>query len=305
MRPGRRRRARGHGGRTALIACAFALAVSGVALASLGQTSAPSPPTRQTIVPLTPPSPHAPSRAPDAIVHTAQTAQTNRAAVYQTPPSNPPPSAQATTTQPSIPTPAPPPPPAPILGERGTTTVIGGTVKIRLKGTTQFVSLSGAAAIPNGSEIDATHGRVLITVATGQAGHTATAEVYGGVFLFHQSARAHGLTRLALSLPLTGCPPRSPRGRRHGNRRRKPPARGARHRSGATSRHLWVSEGGGHWGTNGRYVSTSVEGTRWLTLDECDRSMVHVATGTVRVRDLITNRTSVVGAGRTYTVVSR
>ncbi len=75
---------------------------------------------------------------------------------------------------------------------------------------------------------------------------------------------------------------------------------GAKHGSGPKSRHLWVSESGGGWGTNGRYVSTTVEGTRWLTVDECSPSRVTVAAGKVKVRDLVNNKTKVISAGESY-----
>lgn len=77
-------------------------------------------------------------------------------------------------------------------------------------------------------------------------------------------------------------------------------AAGVKHSSGAKSRKLWVSEGGGSWGTNGRYVSTTVEGTHWLTLDECNQSEVQVVSGKVQVHDLIHNRTKVLTAGKSY-----
>ncbi len=130
-------------------------------------------------------------------------------------------------------------------------------MRIRLKGTSAFISLSGTAGIPNGSEVDATDGHVLITAATSHTGQTASAEVYGGVFVFGQAGGARALARLALSLPLTGCPPSVPVGRPYARS-----SASAEHHSGAKSRHLWVSEGGGSWGTSGRYVSTTVEGTR-------------------------------------------
>jgi hypothetical protein len=202
---------------------------------------------------------------------------------------------QAASTQPVSPSVEEPPPP-PILGQQGDAKVIAGTVRIRLKGTNTFVSLSGSAGIPNGSEVDATDGRVLITVATGHAGPTASAEAYEGIFTFRQTSGAHALARLTLSLPLTGCPRSSPLG----HPRAKSPAKGAEHRSGSKSRHLWVSESGGSWGTSGRYVSTTVEGTRWLTLDECDRSEVEVAAGRVKVTDLVNDKTKVISAGQAY-----
>jgi hypothetical protein len=182
----------------------------------------------------------------------------------------------------------------PVLGERGTAAVISGSVKIRLRGTSGFIVLTSATSIPNGSEVDATDGRVQITVAGSTPGKTLSAEVYGGVFVFEQQRRAAGKTEFQLSLPLTGCPRatgvRSPSGS---------PAAGAKH----SSRHLWVSETGGSWGTRGRYVSTTVEGTHWLTLDECDRSEVKVLAGRVRVRNLLTNATRVISGGHRYFAV--
>jgi hypothetical protein len=192
------------------------------------------------------------------------------------------------------------PVPSPILGRRGTATVLAGTVRIRLKGTDKFVSLSGSTGIPNGSEVDVTHGRVLLTVASAKRGHTSHAEVYGGIFEFNQYRAAHALAHLALSLPLTGCPrPGAASGRN------KPSASGAAHSSGAKSRHLWVSDSGGSWGTNGRYVSTTVEGTHWLTLDQCDRSEVTVAAGKVEVHNLVDNKTKTITTGETYVAAHR
>jgi hypothetical protein len=185
--------------------------------------------------------------------------------------------------------------PAPILAQRQNASAISGTVMVRLKGTTKFVPLSGAGTIPDGSEVEVTNGRVLITVATLTPGKTQSAEVWGGRFLVHQERRGSGETHLTLSLSLTGCPRVSlPRGSAAAF------TAGAKHSSGPKSRHLWVSEGGGSWGTNGRYVSTTVEGTHWLTVDQCNRSRVTVAAGKVRVHDLIHNTTKILTAGKTY-----
>ena len=140
---------------------------------------------------------------------------------------------------------------------------------------------------------------MLITVATPN-GHIQTAEVWGGRFLIEQEHTGSGETRFILSRPLTGCP-----------RVKLPPGSAAalaartKHTSGPKSRHLWVSEEGGSWGTNGRYVSTSVEGTRWLTLDECTRSEVKVAAGKVKVRDLVSHKTKTITAGQHYTAAAR
>ena len=162
-------------------------------------------------------------------------------------------------------------------------------VTVKLPGSNTFVALTGGATIPDGSEIDATHGTVVITVMTPD-GHTVSAEVHGGRFRVHQDR--NGETHFILTLPLTGCSrTKLPHGAASAAAKR-------RHRP--RSRHLWVKEKGGHWGTNGRYVSTSVEGTTWLTLDECSRSVVLVTAGRVRVRNLVTHRTRTVGAGGRY-----
>ena len=180
---------------------------------------------------------------------------------------------------------------SPVLGRRETVSVVSGTVLVRITGTTTFVPLSNAMSIPDGSEVDATKGTAMITAATLRAGQTVSADVTGGRFLIEQDRTPPGETHLILSLPLTGCPRTVlPRG-----------AAAARHRVGPRSRHLWVSENGGSWGTNGRYVSTSVEGTRWLTLDQCTRSEVQVTAGRVRVHDIVRNLTKTVSAGHRYT----
>jgi hypothetical protein len=179
----------------------------------------------------------------------------------------------------------------PVLGQAQAVAVVAGIVTVRLKGTSTFVPLNGATKIPDGSEVDTTNGRVLLTAAAPTG--TATVEPYGGRFVVHQDRGGTDETHLALSLPLTGCS-RVPLP--HGS-----PASAAMYlRHGSKSRHLWASEHGGSWGTTGRYVSTSVEGTTWLTTDECNRSTVQVTAGVVKVRDLLTNRTRVVTAGKRY-----
>jgi hypothetical protein len=184
--------------------------------------------------------------------------------------------------------------PTPVVSQRQILTVTSGTVTIRPKGTSIFVPLSGSTSIPDGSEVEATNGRVVITVATPKGG-TATAEVYGGRFRIHQDSS--GETHFILTLPLTGCPRTAlPRGAA---------ASLAKHGSGPKSRHLWVSEKEGSWGTNGRYVSTTVEGTTWLTLDECTRSEVKVTAGKVKVLDLVRTKTKMVSAGHTYIAAAR
>ena len=177
-------------------------------------------------------------------------------------------------------------PPPPILTQREQASVNSGTITVRLKGKPAFEPFSSTATIPDGSEVEATNGHVLITVAT-PGGGTESAEVWGGRFLIHQERS--GETRFTLTLPLTGCPR---------VKRPKGAAAMAKAKHGPKARHLWVSENGGSWGTNGRYVITTVVGTHWLTEDECNRSKVSVVSGKVRVRDLVNNRTRTLTAGQ-------
>ncbi len=183
---------------------------------------------------------------------------------------------------------------APLLARRQTTRATSGTATVRLAGTSTFVPLSGSTSIPDGSEVDATNGRVVITVAT-PSGNTMSAEVYGGRFRVHQDSS--GETHFILTLPLTGCPKAAlPHGAA---------ARLAKRSSGPKSRHLWASETGGSWGTNGRYVATTVQGTTWLTLDECTRSEVKVTAGKVKVLDLVRRKTKMIAAGHSYIAAAR
>jgi IPT/TIG domain/Divergent InlB B-repeat domain len=183
-------------------------------------------------------------------------------------------------------------PKAPELGKSEVVGASGGVVKVRRKGSAQFVVISAEENIPAESEVDATNGRVTVTAAT-RGGGTQSAEVYGGRFSIRQDAS--GEVHFLLTLVLTGCPKtRLPAG-----------ASTARILRGPKVRHLWVTEAGGKWGTSGRYVSTSVEGTTWLVQDECSRSTVKVTQGKVKVRDLVKRTVKTITAGGTYVALAK
>jgi hypothetical protein len=196
-------------------------------------------------------------------------------------------SAKAVSGGVSIPTPGP----VPILGVQAIAGPHSGTVLVRTKISKAFVALT-EGPVRVGSEVDATNGRVTLTFAT-PGGGIQTTELYGGRFLVTQSA--NGIVIFTLSLPLTGCKRmKLP----HGviaNVSRVP------HGPKTKVRHLWVTETGGNWGTVGRFVSTSVQGTTWLTQDECTRSQVKVTAGKVKVTDLVRKKTKTISAGGHYT----
>ncbi|HTZ86326.1 MAG TPA: hypothetical protein VMB05_06635 [Solirubrobacteraceae bacterium] len=195
-------------------------------------------------------------------------------------------------------------PPAPILGRTETLQLLSGTVRVRLKGTNRFVDLSAFAALPDGSEVDATNGRVSITSAT-PTNETQSAEASGGRFVVHQEHTGTGQTSLTLSQALTGCGQVLRRRRHARSARLAGTSHAVRRTQGPKSRHIWVSDSGGNWRTNGRYVSTTVEGTRWFVLDECRSSLVVVEEGIVKVRDLVRRRTKTVAAGHVYVAAPR
>lgn len=180
----------------------------------------------------------------------------------------------------------------PEVGETAVAGTVFGSVTVERPGASKFITLGSGALIPDGSEIEATDGRVRLTVELPN-GTTQTAEVFGGRFKLDQEKS--GFTKFVLTLKLSGCPrTKLPKGASAASIIRSQPLK----------RHLWVTEKGGHWGTSGRYVSTSVEGTTWLTTDECGRSTVHVSQGRVKVRNLLTKKTKVITAGHSYTATA-
>jgi hypothetical protein len=176
-------------------------------------------------------------------------------------------------------------PPAPVLGKRVDVTPVRGAVTIRLKGTTRFVALTGATAIPTGSEIDTTRGTVSLASAGKVSGTPQTAQFRGGRFVVSQT-RASPVTTATLSGTETkACP--SARGASAAAKRRP-------------TRRLFGS-GKGLFTTKGHYGSASIRGTSWEVQDFCDRTVVQDIHGSVSVRDLVKRKTLRLKTGQSYT----
>jgi hypothetical protein len=74
----------------------------------------------------------------------------------------------------------------------------------------------------------------------------------------------------------------------------------SKHASGKhVVRKLWA-EGHGNYTTKGNYATGAVLGTRWLTEDLCEGTLIHVATDSVAVTNLVTHRHITVKAGHSY-----
>lgn len=165
---------------------------------------------------------------------------------------------------------------APQLAETAAATPVAGSVRVREPGSTSFVSLATARRIRFGATVDATHGRVSITIAT-PGGGTQTAVFYEGQFRLTQSAS--GAATLTLNAPLHCA--------------------GAAAAAARRTRHLW-GQGHGNFTTSGHYAAATVLGTKWLTADTCTGTRITVASGHVRVTDRLRHRSVVVTAPGSY-----
>jgi hypothetical protein len=176
----------------------------------------------------------------------------------------------------------------PTLAVNGNVVRLSGTVRVKLPGSRVFTLLTGGEQIPFGSIVDATHGRVSVTTAALHGG-TQTMIFYQGEFKLTQ--RRDGLVVSALrGGSFSGCPSVRARTRR---------ARSSAARAKRPVRKLWA-EGHGSYSTKGNYATGAVLGTRWLTEDLCDGTLIRVLTDRVAVTNLVTHKHVTVHAGHSY-----
>jgi len=187
----------------------------------------------------------------------------------------------------------------PVLGKTAVVSRVRGHVRFKRPGSSKFVALSRATAVPFGSTIDTSAGTVQVEIATTAPGATATALFYSGEFAITQ-ATATGIATLTLNGPLQPCPSAAGRLPSDGDRNRSI-ALGAKK---PKTRSLWGDGGSGQFTTKGSYAAATVLGTFWLTTDSCASTVVSVAEGSVSVANLVTNNTSTVTSGQALTVQS-
>ncbi len=199
------------------------------------------------------------------------------------------PLAQSEAGAPSAPPPEPALAPASVLGRSADVKTLSGTVLERLPGNHAFVPLSSSTQIPFGTVVDATHGSVSVTTA-GPHGTTQTITLSEGEFVLTQGHSGMVVATLAGG-DFSVCPTAQKR------------AHLARSASTHTTgkhvvRKLWA-EGHGNF-TTGNYASASVRGTKWLTEDLCEGTLIHVATDRVAVIDRVNHHHVIVKAGHSY-----
>jgi hypothetical protein len=179
---------------------------------------------------------------------------------------------------------------APVLGHTANLELASGSVLVKLPGSSTFAALTAVGQIPFGTVVDATHGSVSVTTA-GLHGTTQTVTLSEGEFVLSQGHSGMVVATLAGG-DFSACPTAQERA----------------HIARATSKHqtgkhvvrkLWA-EGHGNFTTDGNYASASVRGTKWLTEDLCEGTLIHVATDRVAVINRITHRHLIVKAGHSY-----
>jgi hypothetical protein len=185
--------------------------------------------------------------------------------------------------------------PPPGFGRSVDIGLVSGAVIVTPPGGHSFVLGTNDRNVPLGSLIDTTHGRVDLRAAPppppsragdrGAATRVEDAQFYDGAFRVTQSARSP-VAQIRLAGGNTA--PCTAHAADRDGARRPPPHK--------VVRLLWAS-GSGTFRTVGHYSAATVLGTRWLTEDFCDGTLVRVAKGMVVVEDLATHATVTVRAG--------
>jgi hypothetical protein len=176
---------------------------------------------------------------------------------------------------------SPTPTPTPTFHKDVVVEPAGGVVLVKIKGSKTFVALKAGQALPFGSEIDVTKGRITLTSVPKAGGKPETADFYGGVFVVTQSG---AITDLKLSAPLS-CPSKGKAASAAAGKKK--------------TRKLWGS-GKGSFRTSGRLSAATVRGTTWLVEDTCTTTLTRVTQGVVSVRDNVRRKTFTVRAGKKH-----
>jgi alpha-tubulin suppressor-like RCC1 family protein len=181
----------------------------------------------------------------------------------------------------------------PVFGSSITLQRVSGTVRIKPPGSARFVALGAVSSVPLGTSVDATAGKLRLTSAADTAGRTQAGLFYSGEFATAQQPQAGGagLTTLTLTAVARSACASAATAASKPRKKKK------------TSNSLW-GDAKGNFQTAGRYASATVRGTKWLVEDTCEGTSVTVATGAVRVENLVTHKTSLLAAGHSTVVRS-
>jgi hypothetical protein len=195
--------------------------------------------------------------------------------------------------------------PTPVTGKSADVAPISGKVLVKLPGTHKFVLLSSIKKLPNGTLINATKGKVQITVALPN-GQTQTGVFFGGEFQLEQ-ARNGQTTAVLAGGSFKGCPAPAPKKTKPKKKKKKkhkgkaPDASAASFSKKHPVRHLW-SNAHGSFTTKGKYGAAAVRGTEWLTQDQCDGTLFRVTRDEITVTSfkLHPHRPTIVKQGHSF-----
>jgi hypothetical protein len=186
-------------------------------------------------------------------------------------------------------------PPAPLLGRLVNAKPVSGKVFVVVNG--QLVPMIGATQIRSGAEVDALHGTVSLTSATGHGKGTQTGTFGGAVFKVTQArgGKNKGLTTLTL---VEGAFKGAPTYATCKSHRKALDASAAA--SSSKTLQLLRASAHGKFRTTGRYSAATVRGTKWTVADRCDGTLTHDITHSVAVTDFVRHKTILLRAGQSY-----
>jgi hypothetical protein len=202
---------------------------------------------------------------------------------------------------------AAPPPAPPVVGQSEDLKPVSGTVFVRTP-SGQFIPLTGATQIPNGTVIDALRGTLAITTALPGAhgAHDAAAKgkkpapkaktqsgTFGGA-IFKLTQAHSGLATLSLVEAAYAGAPSYATCKAH--------KAGEASAAAVSSKTLQLLHASAHgkFRTTGRYSAATVRGTVWTVSDRCDGTLTHDITDSVAVSDFVRHKTIVLHAGQSY-----
>jgi hypothetical protein len=184
--------------------------------------------------------------------------------------------------------------PAPRLGRTENVAPVNGKVFVLSGG--RLVPLTGARQIRSGAEVDALHGTLSLTAATGNAKKTQTGTFGGAVFRVTQAkaGASKGLTTLTLINNAFKGAPSYATCRAHNAL--------AASAAAVSSRTLQLLHASAHgrFRTTGRYSAATVRGTKWTIADRCDGTLTRDITDSVAVSDFVRHKTIILHAGQSY-----
>ena len=179
--------------------------------------------------------------------------------------------------------------PPPVFAVSSNIKRLTGAIYVKLPGSNKYVLLSPQMHIPFGTIIDARNGKVQVTTI-GPNGKPQTIIFYAGIFKLTQSKNG------IVYATLVG-----------GSYKNCPIVKKASTTADAAASHkhvvrkLWA-EGHGKYTTKGSYATGAVLGTRWLTEDLCEGTLIKVATDKVAVTNLRTHHRVIVRAGHSILI---